>query len=519
MPPSDSADYNPTPHVIPEGENATPLEVVGGDCTATEKLIIVMCGLPATGKTHIANRIARYISFFLAMETKIFNVGDYRRDLFGANLPAEFFDHSNEDFMAKRLQACDAAMSDLTEFMKLDGVRVGVLDSTNSSRTRRTHIRQALKSLKCKVLVLETIFDKEELVEHNIRTIKMNTPDYKDVDIAALMEDYQKKRDNYKDVYDTVDERDGPHIKIINNQTFVVHNARGYLPQKVVHFVMNLHTLPRVFYLSRHGQSEYNLLGKIGGDAGLTDAGREYARRLADFAHNVIGMEVEKDEETGETRRTPRPARLWTSTLRRTKETAALIKKEKITTHKWDNGDQVEWIQFQGRARRNLDELYAGVCDGLTYKEIEEKYPEEFARRQEDKLTYRYPRGESYMDVTLRLENVVLDIERTREPILIVGHQGIHRLLYAYFMGLPREQAPYVSIPLNTVIELTPHAYGCEEKRYLLLSKEEMMKDGQDEPVTSMPMKQRKMAECVRKESNDVGSKTYTFDPMNPPSF
>jgi hypothetical protein len=70
---------------------------------------------------------------------------------------------------------------------------------------------------------------------------------------------------------------------------------------------------------------------------------------------------------------------------------------------------------------RTPDELYAGICDGLTYKEIEEQYPEEFARRQEDKLTYRYPRGESYMDVTLRLENVVLDIERTREPILIVG--------------------------------------------------------------------------------------------------
>ena len=42
---SDVSDYNPTPHVIPEGANATPLEVVGGN-TSTEKLIIVMCGLP-----------------------------------------------------------------------------------------------------------------------------------------------------------------------------------------------------------------------------------------------------------------------------------------------------------------------------------------------------------------------------------------------------------------------------------------------------------------------------------------
>jgi hypothetical protein len=40
-----------------------------------------------------------------------------------------------------------------------------------------------------------------------------------------------------------------------------------------------------------------------------------------------------------------------------------------------------------------LDELYAGVCDGMTYKEIEEVYPEEFKRRQDDKLAYRYPRG------------------------------------------------------------------------------------------------------------------------------
>ena len=159
------------------------------------------------------------------------------------------------------------------------------------------------------------------------------------------------------DVYESVDQRDGPHIQAINNQTFVVHSVRGCLPQKVVHFVMNLHTLARVFYLSRHGHSKYNLLGKIGGDAGLTNAGREYVRRLADFAHDVVGTELVRDEETGEERRVPCPARLWTSTLRRTKETAALIRKEKITTHKWDNGDEVEWIQFQGRARRNL-----GAC-------------------------------------------------------------------------------------------------------------------------------------------------------------
>lgn len=393
-----TSDYNPTPHVIPEGENATPLEVVGGDCTATEKLIIIMCGLPATGKTHIGNRIARYVSFFLDIQTKLFNVGDYRRELIGTKMPAEFFDHSNKENMAKREQACDAALCDLVEYMKQDGVRVGILDSTNSTRNRRAHIRQVLaqdNKLRCKIVVLESVVDKEEVIEQNVRFIKRYAPDYEGEDPQEALADYHKRRELYMNVYEPVDENDGSHIKIINNQTFIVHNIRGYLPQKVVHFVMNLHCLPRVFYLSRHGQSEYNLLGKIGGDSGLTEAGLEYARRLADFASDVVGMQVVKDETNGEERRVPCPARLWTSTLRRTKETAQFIKKDVITTHKWDNGDESEWVQFQPRARRNLDELYAGVCDGLTYKEIEEKFPEEFKRRQEDKLSYRYPRGEN----------------------------------------------------------------------------------------------------------------------------
>lgn len=123
----------------------------------------------------------------------------------------------------------------------------------------------------------------------------------------------------------------------------------------------------------------------------------------------------------------------------------------------------------------------------MTYKEIEELYPDEFKRRQMDKLAYRYPRGESYMDVTLRLEPLAHEMERTREPVLIVGHQGILRILYAYFMGLTREEAPYVNIPLNHVIELKPHAYGCRERRVCLMNKKEMLHDGQDEPVTSMP--------------------------------
>jgi len=469
---------NPLPHVLPEGQNAAPLEVMGS--TASDKVVVIMVGLPATGKTHIAKRICRFLGFFHDIPAQIFNVGDYRRKLCGTQMPAEFYNPDNPEGLKARMMACDAALADLVEYIKGDGVRVAAFDATNTTFARRQHIVKVLKEagIRSKKIFIESICDSTNILEDNIRKVKLNTPDYRGVDPEKAVDDFKMRRANYEKVYEPLSDQDGSYIKIINSKQYIVNGIRGYLPLKIVHFVMNLHTLSRTFYLTRHGQSEYNLLGKIGGDSGLTPAGTEYARRLAQFAKEQI---CTKDGSE-------RPCRLWTSTLRRTKETSQFIDHSKFE-HTWDNGEKQEWIQLRRQERRNLDELYAGTCDGMTYKEIEQVFPDEFARRQEDKLAYRYPRGESYMDVTLRLEPLAQEMERTREPVLIVGHQGILRIIYAYFMGLDRKEAPYVSIPLNNVIELTPHAYGCHEKRYCLMMKEEMLNDGQDEPVTSMPVK------------------------------
>jgi len=43
---------------------------------------------------------------------------------------------------------------------------------------------------------------------------------------------------------------------------------------------------------------------------------------------------------------------------------------------------------------KSLNELEAGACDALTYAQIHEKFPDEFALRDQDKYHYRYPRGE-----------------------------------------------------------------------------------------------------------------------------
>lgn len=40
--------------------------------------VICMVGLPARGKTYIAKKLARYLTW-VGMKTKVFNVGEYRR--------------------------------------------------------------------------------------------------------------------------------------------------------------------------------------------------------------------------------------------------------------------------------------------------------------------------------------------------------------------------------------------------------------------------------------------------------
>ena len=75
------------------------------------------------------------------------------------------------------------------------------------------------------------------------------------------------------------------------------------------------------------------------------------------------------------------------------------------------------------------------------------------------------PGGESYQDVIQRLEPVIFELERERAPVLLIGHQAVLRALYAYMMDRPAAECPFVSVPLHTILELEPTAYGCDERR------------------------------------------------------
>jgi len=61
-----------------------------------QKIALVMVGLPARGKTFVARKLQRYLSW-LGHPTRVFNVGNYRRAHLGKAHPHQFFDPDNAE--------------------------------------------------------------------------------------------------------------------------------------------------------------------------------------------------------------------------------------------------------------------------------------------------------------------------------------------------------------------------------------------------------------------------------------
>ncbi|KAL2138485.1 hypothetical protein VTI28DRAFT_6728 [Corynascus sepedonium] len=400
------------------------------------RICVVMVGLPARGKSYIAQRAQRYLKW-LSVPAKTFNVGNYRRK--DAPHPsADFFDTNNAEGERQRRAAANAAVTDMLKWFKTGGV-VGILDATNSTKERRRWVLDRLTKEGIEVIFVESKCDDEELIMANIRDVKTSSPDYQGQDPEQAALDFRERIRNYEKVYKSInDDNDEDHLtylKIMNvGKKVFINRIQDYLQSRVVYFLMNLHIRPRSVWLSRHGESEYNLDGRIGGDSLLSHRGEEYARKLPELVRQSVGSD--------------RPLTVWTSTLKRTIATARHLPK---------HYNQLQW--------KALDELDAGVCDGLTYQEIADQYPEDFQARDEDKYNYRYRGGESYRDVVIRLEPIIMELERS-ENILIISHQAVIRCIYAYFMQKPQEESPWVPVPLHTLIKLTPRAYDTELEKY-----------------------------------------------------
>ena len=157
--------------------------------------------------------------------------------------------------------------------------------------------------------------------------------------------------------------------------------------------------------LARHGETDWNRIGRWQGhaDPPLNETGR---RQAAELAEQLVGDGV---------------AAVYASDLQRASETAQVV------------GDRLGLAVAQDPGLREID---VGSWSGLTRAEVQECYPDGFARWLEGEIGHD---GETREELT---ERVVAAVERIADAhpdqtVLVVTHGGAIRALRRHAAGEP----------------------------------------------------------------------------------
>jgi len=164
--------------------------------------------------------------------------------------------------------------------------------------------------------------------------------------------------------------------------------------------------------LVRHGETEGESSIRYHGrtDVALSELGREQMRLAARAIHSPRAVQF---------------GWVFSSPLVRASEGARIVA-----------GDSVALITIEEFA-----EVHFGLFEGLTANEIRERYPEEYARWNADRLapTFTYPGGESRAAFAERVERGVERMLSNWTPrdrdALVVAHRGVIRAIVRKLAG------------------------------------------------------------------------------------
>ncbi|KAI8914146.1 6-phosphofructo-2-kinase-domain-containing protein [Gorgonomyces haynaldii] len=448
-----------------------------------------MVGLPARGKSYICKKLSRYLNW-CGFNTKVFNVGNRRRvmkkresitptapDSLLRQIPVEdastpiglpgetthdaaFFDASNQEAKELREQLAMDTLDESIAWLRKEGSKVAIHDATNSTIIRRKALLQRIEMEEgISAFFIESICPEGPVLEKNIK-MKLSGPDYVNMDPQVAMEDFKQRIRNYEKVYQTISPEEDQrlsYIKVVNvGEKVIAHRIRGYIPSQCVFYLMQIHIKERVVWLSRHGESLFNIQNRVGGDPPLSPRGLKYTEALVDFIKHIAITPPDSpgSPDLDDIPKDERKFQVWTSCLQRAMEV----------------GDRFDPKETSVTNIKFLNEIYSGQFEGMTYEDIKRWHPDEWQQRQENKLLYRYPGagGESYLDVIERLRPVIIELERMQSGVLVVTHQVVMRTLLAYFLGVPLQEMPTLSVPLHTLYCLKPKPYGADLYRYVL---------------------------------------------------
>ncbi|KAI0196541.1 6-phosphofructo-2-kinase-domain-containing protein [Xylaria flabelliformis] len=440
-------------HDVPDA-NRAPAQLystMSGRLFHSGRIAIVMVGLPARGKTHISVSMARYLQW-LGVKTRIFHLGDYRRATVGQgnDVPEDYFyPDASPASVVLRQKILKKCREDIYAWLNHENGQVAIYDAVNPTATGRRALAKEFAKHDVQTLFLESYVDDENILRENARNVKISSPDFFDMDPDEAAKLYLRRMGTKIPTFETMDEKELNYIKMINaGQKFFYNNVSfNYLSHRIVFYLTNTHIKSRATYFVRAGAAQGEESYKA--DAPLSEEGIRYSQLMAESLLKHREKEHAALVARGSDPGPLRQLTVWCSTRVRTLQTADAFK---------DRG-------FKVRQRTQMSQINPGVCEKLSERAIRRLYPEEISKHELDPYHHRYPRAESYHDLAVRLEPIILELEREQNDLVIIAHESVLRVLYAYLMHCSTMDIPKLTFPRNEIIEIIPAAYQNEAKR------------------------------------------------------
>ncbi len=399
------------------------------------KLVIALMGLPARGKSTMARKIARTLELD-NLKVKVFNNGELRRKLSQGNTSSpEFFSPHNPEGVKFREKCAQTNLDHAKAYLQDEG-DIAIIDASNVVRKRRQLIEETMADWP--ILFLECMNADEEALEANLER-KSSLKEFAHLTPEEAIDSFAKRISYYESIYEPL------HAE--RNRILVDSFAGCILQEKLADVVpyydriRDLVTtrIVKNLFLVRHGETYFNLEDRIGGDSHLTEKGLTQARALAEYFSNV------------------RIPIIFTSNYLRTLQTAAPI------AERQEHSSLIALPEF--------NEIHAGICDGMTYQEIQEQMPQVADARKRDKYGYTYPQGEGYASMEQRIHRglqKVFYLNNYDDNIMIVGHRAVNRMILSDFVFRQKEEVPYIYMPQDRYyhIQIDPHKKNFELKPY-----------------------------------------------------
>ena len=472
------------------------------------RVVYVMVGLPARGKSFIARKLAAFIAWGCKSRARVFNAGKYRRKdqierahsksimtspsvayaapqdasasasvSASASTPAaksratrrrsasgalhdgaaSFFSNSNIEARRQREAAADACLQDILHYLFEDkSPSCAIFDATNSSRARRAKIVAKLQPHGVRVVFVEVICTDDKVLEENVLNKVRSSPDYAGMSLEMALADFRQRIQHYTEQYEPIGENADcklSFIKLIDmGNRCVMNKCFGVVARLVTPYLLALHVGTRpiwMFLLDDNGGGRDE---KGGSDFdGLPKAISDWIR-TALWVRSIEGMGSMTPDQEEDADFSEKEERLM---LLSSNATAHCAVARQLAVQCNNNADAIASSGGGGAPQQHPLRIGSARHEPPTLK----------ISVQHEALASLRPlaaEAESWVDLCARLAPVAIEIEQQTAPVLVLVDLMVCRALLSYFLRISKRQALGRALPTGqrTIIQLIPGQSG-----------------------------------------------------------